>query len=100
MKKKKENVLPVEEVEAQTTVVKTFFFFYDPGVPRYKGPTCGKDVSRHGQEGIRHDVLRRHCDVELSCHIAIDVGPQELQLVACQGGAREQHDEMDRWIDK
>lgn len=84
------------EVETQTTVVKTFFFFYDPGVLRYEGPTCGKDVSRHGQEGIRHDVLRRHRDVELSCHVAIDIGSQELQLVTCRGDAREQHDEINR----
>lgn len=86
--------LAVEEVGTQTTGIKTLF--YDPGGPRYEGPTCGKDVGRHGQEGVRHDALGRHCDVELSSHVAVDIGPQEFQLIACKGGAREQHNDIDR----
>lgn len=45
------------------------------------GPTCGEDVCGHGQESVRHDALRRHRDVELPRYVAVNVGPEVLQLI-------------------
>lgn len=46
-----------------------------------RGPTCGEDVCGHGQESVRHDALRRHRDVELPRYVAVNVGPEVLQLI-------------------
>ena len=44
-------------------------------------PTCGEDVCSHGQERVRHYALRRHRDVELPRYVAVNVGPEVLQLI-------------------
>lgn len=49
------------------------------------GPTCGENVCGHGQEGVGHHALRRHRDVQLPRHVAVNVGSEVFQLVTCSG---------------
>lgn len=46
-------------------------------------PTCRKDLGCHSQEGVGHHGLGLQGDVQLAGHVAVDAGPDQLQLVCC-----------------
>lgn len=62
-----------------------------------RGPTCGEDVCGHGQESVRHDALRRHRDVELPRYVAVNVGPEVLQLITWTKQKRSNEKEL-HWL--
>ena len=57
-------------------------------------PTCRKDLGCHSQEGVGHHGLGLQGDVQLAGHVAVDAGPDQLQLIRCvvtQAGQRWSH---------